>query len=396
MSPCGSSLAALAARSAPGRGPAASGLARLLVLTLATGCAPEMFRVTGFAQERFTNKADVLFVIDNSLSMVEENDALQAEFGVFVEQLAGAQGDATSEGLADAVDNYIDFAARRTTFIDFHLGVTTTDVAATYGGLYGDNPVIEFGEPDPVEDFRASVDDAVGLGGAGNEEGLEAVFMALCRGVAEPPEPCFDEQNQFTQEDVGSNGELFREGAAFIPVIVTDEGDVSRRKDEVAGDDVPDEYDALFQLFDQRITWAVIGPQEGVCNGTTPVPQWAIDRYAYFVDQTDGLWVDISAGEPDCEVTDFSVALQQLGDLINRLSTIFPLQVIPDPATIVVFVDGKLVDQAEPDGEDFGDGWSYDPGGNAVRFHGDAVPDFNSEVRIYYLPISGNPRDLPF
>lgn len=370
---------------------------RIVPLLLLAACSPEMFRVTGFAQERFTNKADVLFVVDNSSSMVQENEALKEEFGVFVEQLSGQQGEATAEGLPDAVDNYIDFAARRTAFIDFHLAVTTTDVAVDYGGLYGENAVIEFGEPAPVEDFRGAVDQAAGLAGAGNEEGLEAVFMALCRGVEDPPEPCFDEQNQFTADDVLSNGDLFREGAAFIPVIVSDEGDVSRRKDETAGDDVPDEYDALFQLFDQRITWAVIGPQAGVCNAETPVPQWAVDRYAYFVEQSDGLWVDITTGEPDCQVTDFAVALQELGDLINRLSTVFPLQTIPDPATIVVFVDGREVDPAEPDGEGgFSDGWSYDPGGNAVRFHGEAVPDFNAEVRIYYLPISGNPRDLPF
>jgi hypothetical protein len=370
-----------------------------VLVPLLVGCnSYDLFRVTGFQQEAFTNDADVLFVVDNSGSMIEENEALGDNFEVFITELAADQGTATSDGLVDAVDNYIEFAARRTTFIDFHIGVTSTDAGATYGGLFGSNPVIEFGEPDVVEAFQDAADEANQIGGSGNEEGLEAVFMAMCRAVAEPPAPCFEEVNQFTEEDILSNDQLLRNNSAFIPVIVSDEGDVSRRKDG-DGDDFPEEYDQLYRLFGHRMAWAVIGPTPGECQGDPPVlvPDWTADRYRFFVDETDGIWVDIAQVDEGCAMTDFAAALQEIGELVNRLLESFPLQAVPDPDTILVFVDGKEVQRAAGDGQGgFTDGWSYDADDNAVRFHGTAVPDYNAKVRIYYLPISGMPRDLPF
>ena len=36
------------------------------------------------------------------------------------------------------------------------------------------------------------------------------------------------------------------------------------------------------------------------------------------------------------------------------------------------------------------------PAQNAVVFWGEAIPDFNQNVRIFYRPLEGKPRDLPF
>jgi hypothetical protein len=43
-----------------------------------------------------------------------------------------------------------------------------------------------------------------------------------------------------------------------------------------------------------------------------------------------------------------------------------------------------------------GDGWTYDSAQNAIVFWGKAIPDYNAEVRIYYRPLEGKPRELPF
>ncbi len=370
------------------------------LLLLLTACNQyDMFRVAGYQQESFSNNADLLFVIDNSGSMQEENEALIANLGTFIDELASSSGTSSSDGLADAVDNFIEVAARRTRFINFRIGVTSTDVEQHYGALFGDDPLMAFGDDDVVPRFEAAVEAASTLGGSGNEEGLEAVFMAMCRAVDAPPDACFDERNQLEPEDAGSNAGLIRERGAFIPVIVSDEGDVSRRRDSAFSgvDAVPDEYEALFRLFGKRMGWAVIGPEPGVCDGGVQVPQWTVDRYRYFVDRTDGIWEPITSGEPDCGVPDFAVALGRVGELINRLLDSFPLQAVPDPDTLRVFVDGRAVSQAAPL-EDGGwtSGWSYDPLENAVYFHGGAVPGFDAQVTIYYLPISGQPRDLPF
>ena len=96
-------------------------------------------------------------------------------------------------------------------------------------------------------------------------------------------------------------------------------------------------------------------------------------------------------------VSNFEESLRRLGDLLNQLDRVFPLRAVPDPDTILAYVDGRRVERAESfeDGS-FGDGWSYDPSQNAVVFHGTAIPDFREAVEIYYLPLEGNPRELPF
>ncbi len=68
----------------------------------------------------------------------------------------------------------------------------------------------------------------------------------------------------------------------------------------------------------------------------------------------------------------------------------------------MVFVDNKFVARAvetinEDTGETgFEDGWSYLAAENAVQFHGEAIPDYNADVRIYYRSLEGMPRELPF
>lgn len=420
-----------------------------LLLTAAVlasaGCNQyELFRVAGYAQESFSNDADILFVVDNSSSMQDEAEALALNFDTFVRKLTDPrEGAIETDGLPDAVDNYITYVQNRGRIVDYQLGITTTDVELSYGGLYGDLPLLDNEEPSIVPsafnsnllcdatcflDASTLPDDAgyvceetpaapeqmskqyldclCGAGqwedqcGSGQEEHLEAVFMAMCRSVAEPPSECF-ESNQFTEADILSNEGLLRENSTLIPIIVTDEGDTSRRMSQ--GDPEPDEYADLFAKFNQRMAWAVIGPRTDDCNsgGATT---WGVDRLQYFVDESRGRFFPISERDAngDCVVTDFESAMEELGDLLNSLLDAFPLQSIPDVATIVVFVEGEEVPRAaeitdETTGSvSYTDGWSYLAAENAVEFHGATVPDYNEEVRIYYKPLDGMPRELPF
>ena len=93
--------------------------------------------------------------------------------------------------------------------------------------------------------------------------------------------------------------------------------------------------------------------------------------------------------------------MEQLGDLLSNLLTFFPLQSVPDVGSIEVYVDGEIIAAAEVkdatvEPPEYGDGWSYDASENAVSFHGATVPDYNQDVRIYYRPLGGTPRELPF
>ena len=106
----------------------------------------------------------------------------------------------------------------------------------------------------------------------------------------------------------------------------------------------------------------------------------------------------------ECGLTAFGDHLEDLGQLLLELTNIFPLQSIPDPSTIRVYVDDIEITEA-PCEENceatssnepiYGAGWVYDPSENAIVFPEDP-PDFNAVVRIYYRPLSGMPRSLPF
>ena len=412
-----------------------------MTLAASVGCNDyEIFLRAGYAQESFSNNAEILFVVDNSPSMQDEAEALALNFDVFITQLTDpTAGAATYDGLADAVDNYVTYSKNRGAFLDYQLAITTTDVEATYGDLYGTNPILARGGQQIGDQFRENLlcsatcfndfnlpsnpdyecgDPLDGQihrqylncicdgsawqdnCGSGQEEGLEATYMAMCRAVDNPPEECF-EQNQFTEEDVGSNAGLIRDDSTVITIIVTDEGDNSRRMAQGDGD--PDEYAELFERFNTRQAFAVIGPKTDECNsgGATT---WGVARYNWFVEDTNGRYFDIAEKTEtgDCRVSDFSVALEELGSLLNTLLDIFPLKSIPEVETILVFVDGdKILRSDEIIDDETGDvqrtsGWSYLAAENAIEFHGDAVPDYNADVRIYYRPLEGMPRDLPF
>ena len=79
-------------------------LAAIVPIGLSACNQYEMFMVTGDEQVAFNGKVDVLFVVDNSLSLTSEASALMANFDTFIDKLAGADGyGQETENLSDAV-----------------------------------------------------------------------------------------------------------------------------------------------------------------------------------------------------------------------------------------------------------------------------------------------------
>lgn len=442
------------------------------ILLLLLGCKPyEVFLVSGAEQVGFTNDADILFVIDNSDSMTDEAEALGLNFNAFIGKLASDEGaNASRQTLADAVSNYLRETTDIGLFIDYQIGVTTTTTLYDQGGespgidpgeagsLAGAPSVINRFEPDVESTFQKNLlcettcfsqvasdpgfvcpsdpeepvdpggqitqeylDCICGAGawrdhcGAGDEQPIEAAWLALCRAVESPPEGCFsyedpedltEKQTQITENDALSNAGFLRESAVTLVVIVSDEGDGSPRL--LDGDSEVEAYEKLFGSLPNPVRFAVVGPpyhdRELVCNSGGAVP-WAVERYQGLINAFGGAFIDIEAQDANgtCQSTDFAKNLEQIGELLNQLSTVFVLSVVPDVSTVEVFVDGEAILQApiisgtiEAGDAEYGDGWSYDSAYNAISFHGAAVPDFNADVRIYYRPVGGNPREIPF
>ena len=96
--------------------------ALLLTCLLTAGCnSYDAFRISGTQQESFTNRVDLLFVVDNSTSMTAEGAELGLRFDSFITELTGETASSAND-LSDAVDNYIDFVNRDASFINFNIG----------------------------------------------------------------------------------------------------------------------------------------------------------------------------------------------------------------------------------------------------------------------------------
>ncbi|MFP2906563.1 vWA domain-containing protein [Pyxidicoccus sp. 3LFB2] len=216
-------------------------------------------------------KTDILFVIDNSSSMAEEQEGIAQELPAFVEALEAGGG------LAQ----------------DFRVGVITTSVyrrvlfqgqdqvryyegesgrlqaVPDTGGQPTDERFIEGTDPFLVEKFRRLVEQ--GTEGSGQETPFEAVRLAVTEPLATTP------------ISEGGNSGFLRDGARLLVVVVTDEEDCSSTQrpppvvltEETSvdhctqqGDKLTsvDEYFSLFQgLHDstgasREVLWATIGP----------------------------------------------------------------------------------------------------------------------------------------
>jgi hypothetical protein len=228
--------------------------------------------------------------------------------------------------------------------------------------------------------------------------------MALCRSVDEPPEICFDALSPFEESQTWTNDGFYRETGTVVVVMVSDEGDNSRKLAQ--GEDDPSVYLDAFDEFSKPVKFVGIGPRwdgSSVSCVDTSVPTWSVERVETLANTTGGYYSSIS--DENCEPADFAEELRKLGDLLQNLLTAFQLQSVPDVSTITVYVDDLEVGRASPldleaditdSDQEYDNGWSYDSSRNAVVFWGEAIPGYNANVRIYYRPLAGKPRELPF
>jgi hypothetical protein len=269
--------------------------------------------------------------------------------------------------------------------------------------------------------------------GSGMEEGLRSAFLALCRATdLSTADPVLQATcaTQMLGTDTTSNAGFLRDDSSVVVVIVSDEGDSSDglivTTDEgnvdvfSAGSEDIVPYMNLISLFNRRISFAVVGPYykdgQDYCNSSR-ITTFGAQRYINITEETGGFYAFLTApdgeytSEDDCIRPPFSEHLTRVGDLLNTMLNVFSLESVPVPDTIRVFVDGSEVTEAECTercaattgaktdatlSPVYGPGWVYEAANNAVLFTGDAVPDYNAEVRIYYKPVDELPRDLPF
>jgi hypothetical protein len=262
----------------------------VVFLALLGGCSDYEYQhiktVETFEQGDPGDGVDVLWVVDNSGTMIEEQELLTGQFGAFAEILAYSG-------------------------IDYHVGVVSTDLDEG-GVLVGD--IITETTPDLITAFSEQA--SLGTTGSRDEQPLAVMAAAV---------------------DPTTNPGFIRTGKGLHVVILTDEDDHSR--DEVST------YLAAITGAKGADPWrisAVAGNAPEGCNSSFASATVAT-RILDAVDATGGEFHSICS--PDFEPVLSSLALTTTG-----LSFSFLLSALPQPGSIEVEVDGILVHERDLNG----------------------------------------------
>ncbi|NOY26949.1 MAG: VWA domain-containing protein [Oligoflexia bacterium] len=228
---------------------------------LATACNPEqnighVINTDIFLQEP-TNMVDILWVVDNSRSMEDEQARVVAKFSDFIVNIEDSNA-------------------------DFHLGVVTTDLDDTdqKGKLQGD-PLYLTADDDYVKLFEERV--LVGTKGSDQEKGIDAAYQALS-------EPLIS----------GYNSGFRRSGATLSIIYVSDENDCTDRGALAGYDSVSACYDHNDLLVDVKdlitdyktlqtgtervVVSSIVGPEvDAGCDGSSPGFRYISMAQAYLL-----------------------------------------------------------------------------------------------------------------
>jgi len=223
---------------------------------------------------------DILWVIDNSASMIDEQAALPQLAGPFI----------------DALDQL---------GLDYHLAVATTDMNT----FQGPESIMDASTPLLVESLEIAV--TAGNTGSGQSQGFKYGYEAISPPLAMPG---------------GPNHGFLRDEAGLRVVFVSDDDDQSP--------DTEQNYLAMFQSLkshpDHLVISGITGQAAG-CPNTQPAP-----RYEWTIAASGG----VSGCICDADWTPIAEGLAWRAE--HRADT-FILSAQPDPASIGVHVDGAAV-----------------------------------------------------
>ncbi|MBE4752539.1 choice-of-anchor D domain-containing protein [Corallococcus sp. ZKHCc1 1396] len=292
-------------------------------------------------------KVDVLFVIDNSGSMMEEQQSLGANFSAFLSAATAAH-------------------------VDYRIGVTTTGLDPSPGGwsecpggaLGGENGrlfpvdgssprIITPETPHAAQVFATNTQVGVCHW---NEQGLDAAWRALSDPLL------YNLDDPRTPQSADGNGGFLRQDAKLAIIALSDEEDFSSQP--VAF------YETYFLALKgndpAKVTFnAVVGPED---LSTCPTSSSSGTRYMALAQKLGGVVDSICT-------PNWAASLEKLSESAFGPNRNFPLTQKPaDAGALTVRVDGAPV----------ADGWTYDARTNAVIFDRQRAPMPGALVEVTY------------
>jgi hypothetical protein len=302
--------------------------------------------VTDTFQQLPTPAADILFVIDDSCSMEDEQTALGPQLDSFL-SYANTQG------------------------VDYQIAVTTTDVdnsgptrrggsyCAYNGGKRGQfvecdgQRIITRTTPNASTLFNRIVT-ALGSDGSGSERGLEAAYLALS-------DPTINTWN----------AGFLRTDAALAVILVSDEEDFSPRAISFYSDFFKNIKGFQNQGLFSFSSVIVLSTQNPSCSSGGASRGL---RYQQVTQQTGGVTESICTAN-------WGQTLANIGLNTFGLKRKFFLSSQPVPTTVSVTVNGQAVPSVSPGGQT---NWSYDQPTNSIEFTAAAIPQAGTTVSVTY------------
>ncbi|NUM87771.1 MAG: VWA domain-containing protein [Bdellovibrionales bacterium] len=321
-------------------------MAIILMWGLLQGCGPQAtnFSIlpdgTAVYQGNVANnKVDVLWVIDNSGSMLTKQ-----------------------QNLATSFDSFADVFVTKN--FDFNFAIVTTDTRATPVGQNGEfqgvPTVITASTPAFSNTFKTNV--VVGSFGDPAAKALDAILLSLS-----------------TAHLAGANTGFLRADAHLAVVVLSDADDndsAASVSDVVSFLDTlkPQVYDVVNRTYKRNYTAnAVVVDTSNPANSACAPPFEDGVKFKQLAAATEGSITSI------CEA-DFSTGLTNISKSIAQAITQIPLRRTPLVETIVVKFNGAPVAQNSSNG------WSYVSSGNKIVFNGTAIPDNGTTINVDYIP----------
>lgn len=285
-----------------------------------------------------SNKIDVLWVVDNSGSMLTKQQNLANSFDTFMNTFT--------------TKNY-----------DFRMAIVTTDTRATPTGEGGefqgvptviDNNTVNFANV-----FKTNV--VVGATGDANAKALDAINTSMSSSLL-----------------AGANTGFLRSDAKLIVIILSDADDndsTATVASTIAFLDTlkPDTTDSATGRSIDNYTVSVV-----IDDQTNPGPTPCVGsedgvKFRNIASQTGGTIMDICAAN-------FADGLAELSEDIAQFVSQVLLKFEPQVSTLSVIVDGTEIPNDETNG------FSYVASGNKIVFNGTAIPNQNSTISVFYTP----------
>jgi hypothetical protein len=279
-------------------------------------------------------RVDILWMIDNSGSMSDEQNDLTENFPMFMDFFVGSG-------------------------LDYHIGVTSSDLDGNYNGSNGKLVVVagtKYIDPDianPIEMFTAMA--SLGTSGSPTEQGTGAVFRAL------------------EVERDRANAGFWRDEAAVHTIVISDEPDLTRagiiERNEFVG-----WYSGLKEKPGDRTFSSIVDPLIG-------------SKYKGITQEIGGIYWSVLDDE-------WTQVLERLGVQAAGLKREYFLSRLPVEDTIVVKVEdvgGATLsfERGEIDpvtGLASGD-FTYDANRNSIVFV-EYVPNALSTIVIEYTVLA--------